>query len=562
MALAASAALTSCDDNFTYPPVIMPPCVDVVPTTTLEDFKADYWSYLSSCTDVPYLENGDTIVFTGRVCSSDETGNIFKNIIIQTVDPDGEQVAITFSVDEYDLYKIYPIGQEVAVYASGMAAGGYRNLFSMGANGSTEVARMSLEEFQKHVVRNHFPLPQPQLIDTTVTTIPEVVAAKSDNAQLLRWQSRIIRIDNVSWEEQGQPYAPTATVNRYIVDENGNRLVVRCSNYASFHNDLIPAGTGSVTGILSYYASDWQLLLNDLDGLEGFTPAEAATPSEPAGAGTASDPYNVTRALEVISSGSIPADKVYVKGTITSVSELSTSFGNATYAIADQAGGTSLTVFRGYWLNGDKFTSEDQLTPGMEVVVYGNLMSYNGSPQIGQGSQIVPAGGDTPAQGETLYTFLPASLTELPSDWTLDQGTLAEGLSYIWSWKVYQNSGYLTASAFFNNVANPAEAYAISPVIDLTGVTGAAANFEHAAKFQTTLKELCGMVAREEDASEWTELTIPTWPAEGAWTFVNSGAVDLSAFDGKKIQVAFKYGSSAEGADTWEIKNLAITGTK
>ncbi len=161
LALATSAALTSCDDNFTHPPVIMPPCVDVVPNSTIADIKADYWSYLGSCTDIPYLEHGDTIIFTGRVCSSDESGNIFKNIIIQSVDPNGEQVAITFSVDEYDLYKIYPIGQEVAVYASGMAAGGYSNLFSMGANGSTEVSRMSLETFQKHVVRNHFPIPQP-----------------------------------------------------------------------------------------------------------------------------------------------------------------------------------------------------------------------------------------------------------------------------------------------------------------------------------------------------------------------------------------------------------------
>jgi hypothetical protein len=54
-------------------------------------------------------------------------------------------------------------------------------------------------------------------------------------------------------------------------------------------------------------------------------------------------------------------------------------------------------------------------------------------------------------------------------------------------------------------------------------------------------------------------LTIPTWPTSGAWTFANSGDIDLSAYAGKKIQVAFKYVSTSSQADTWEIKNLVVT---
>ena len=52
------------------------------------------------------------------------------------------------------------------------------------------------------------------------------------------------------------------------------------------------------------------------------------------------------------------------------------------------------------------------------------------------------------------------------------------------------------------------------------------------------------------------------WPEAGAWTFANSDNLSLAAFDGKKIQIAFKYASSAAGADTWEIKNVKINGTK
>ncbi len=572
-ALALSAALASCDDNFTHPPVIMPPCVDVVPNATIADIKADYWGNLGSPTEIGYKENGDTIIFTGRVCSSDETGNIYKSLVIQTVDENGEQLAINFSVNSYDIYQLFPIGQEVAVYASGLSIGGYRNLLQFGAVSGSEMTFMDPELFKAHVIRNHMPLPEPAKIDTTVTTIPEVIAAKSDNAQLQRWQSRLIRINDVSWVEAGQPFAGSSSVSRYITDADGNRLVVRNSSYASFKNEIIPGGTGSVTAILSYYNNDWQLLLNGTDGLEGFTPIEPVAPVDPAGAGTADDPYNVSRALEIIASGSIPAENVYMKGIITAVSEIDTSFGNATYTIADQEMGEGLIIFRGYWLNGEKFTSTDQLAKGAEVIVYGKMMSYNGTPEVAQGNQLYSYNGttgNTPAPeptpdptpaGTTLYSMLGESLTELPADWTIDDGTLPEGLTYIWSWKVYQNAGYLNASAFLGS-AFASEAYAISPVIDLTGVTGAGANFDHAAKFQTTLLELCGFAVREEGATEWTALKVPTWPAAGAWTFANSGNIDLSAYDGKKIQVAFKYGSTAAGADTWEIKNLAITGTK
>ncbi|MGN0223218.1 MAG: choice-of-anchor J domain-containing protein, partial [Muribaculaceae bacterium] len=117
---------------------------------------------------------------------------------------------------------------------------------------------------------------------------------------------------------------------------------------------------------------------------------------------------------------------------------------------------------------------------------------------------------------------------------------------------------YLNGSAYVSGTSNASEAWAISPIINLTGATSITAAFEHAAKFQTTLTTLCGMAVREEGDSSWTMLTIPTWPTAGAWTFANSGDISLSAYAGKKIQLAFKYGSTADGADTWEIRNLKL----
>ncbi len=102
----------------------------------------------------------------------------------------------------------------------------------------------------------------------------------------------------------------------------------------------------------------------------------------------------------------------------------------------------------------------------------------------------------------------------------------------------------------------------MSGEIDLTGYKTVSVKFDHAAKFQTTLRQLCGFVVREAGATTWTELTVPTWPEAGSWTFVSSGSIDLSAYAGKKIQIALKYASSTAGADTWEVQNLEVSASK
>lgn len=99
--------------------------------------------------------------------------------------------------------------------------------------------------------------------------------------------------------------------------------------------------------------------------------------------------YTVAKAKELVAAGEGLATKVYVKGFITDITEVSAQYGNATYTIADAKGAEDgMLVFRGNYLDGEKFTAEDQLAVGDEVIVYGQLMTYSGAPQIGQGNQL------------------------------------------------------------------------------------------------------------------------------------------------------------------------------
>ncbi len=109
------------------------------------------------------------------------------------------------------------------------------------------------------------------------------------------------------------------------------------------------------------------------------------------GEGTLESPYTVDDALALINSGCYDNTvDVYIAGTISKIDEVSVSYGNAGYYIsADGTEANQLQVYRGKYLNGEKFTSEDQIKIGDELVILGKLSAYNGKPQVAQNSQII-----------------------------------------------------------------------------------------------------------------------------------------------------------------------------
>ncbi len=112
---------------------------------------------------------------------------------------------------------------------------------------------------------------------------------------------------------------------------------------------------------------------------QGGTKQFAITVTDPNAAGSKEKPYSVAQALDVIADladGAKTSDKVYVKGVISSITEISTAYGNATYIIKDDNADNALTIFRGKYLNNASFTSQDQLHVGDIVVVYGQLQKY------------------------------------------------------------------------------------------------------------------------------------------------------------------------------------------
>lgn len=157
---------------------------------------------------------------------------------------------------------------------------------------------------------------------------------------------------------------------------------------------------------------------------------------------------------------------------------------------------------------------------------------------------------------EVIYAGLDGAAASI--NWTYDNVNLG-GLSSVWSWTERNGGHYLYGTAYSGG-SHEALAYAISPVVDLSGMTRIRVQFEHAANYQRNIRQLCAFMIREAGQTEWTQLPIPVWPQAGNWNFANSGEIDLSAYEEKQVQFAFKYASTAQNADSWEIRNFQVTG--
>lgn len=151
-----------------------------------------------------------------------------------------------------------------------------------------------------------------------------------------------------------------------------------------------------------------------------------------------------------------------------------------------------------------------------------------------------------------------AALTDTQGNWTIENVVLPEGLTYVWT----QSSSYgMKASAYVNNTNYAAESYLVSPALALQ--ENSVLTFDHVQRYAAAdpASQLTLWIG-ESNATEKTQLTIPTYTDGSDWTFRSSGNIDLSAYAGKTVKLYFRYTSNETNAATWEIKNVKVTNAK
>ncbi len=173
---------------------------------------------------------------------------------------------------------------------------------------------------------------------------------------------------------------------------------------------------------------------------------------------------------------------------------------------------------------------------------------------------------ETYEAGEATYTLTVMDKAEIvyENDGTTDASgftfEVGEGEN---PWKF---SSYGMTGNAFKIAGKTADAYAVSPVFDLTNrIKPISITQTFAYNFITVAQvpEYFTIAVREEGATEWTVLTAAPAPeAMNKWTYVDDYAIDLGAYEGKKIQIGYHYVADGTVCGGWQIKNILVKGKK
>lgn len=322
MLATGAMALTGCNEDEAVAPIQIPQS-DWKANTTIADFKALYWDDADNYNkEIGTTESGDHIILGGRVAANDISGNIYQNIILQD-----ETAAVTIAVSMKDLNVKYKVGEEMFIDVTGLYAGKYSGLFEIGKdelynNTTPQIGKMDEEVFLAHTQLNG--LPDPSKVNVIEMTIDEINANKTDKEFLIKYQSQLIRINNVSfqgggstlWAERG-----TSHNTRYLFNSQSQSIAVDNSGMSDFNDQVLPAGHGDVIAILSYFRSSFQLLFRTNEDCIDFGGVSYAPESAPvSGDGTASSPWSVGAVQSGDASGSDQWVTGYIVGWIDGMS--------------------------------------------------------------------------------------------------------------------------------------------------------------------------------------------------------------------------------------------------
>lgn len=322
-----------------------------------------------------------------------------------------------------------------------------------------------------------------------------------------------------------------------LKDETGEVSCPFPANWDSYSAALHTGDRVIVEGVYSYYESKNQDQVKNANILS-HTPADASSVTS----------LTVSEFLAKADKFSRYRLTGTVSGTV-----------NATYCsfdLKDETGTVKVYTVNNASEWGSKIAVGGKVTLVGAYTLYTNSNTGTSTPEVVDADIESFEGGssETPA-GDAIYS---ESFASGQGDWTIENKNLPEGLSAVWAY----NEQYkcMLASGYSNNENFDSESWLISPVIDLAGQASAYLEFDQAVNFFSdiaTAKKQALVKIREENGS-WTDLSIPQYPVALSWSFLNSGSIDIKAYAGKKIQIAFVYISTSAKAGSWEVNNVKI----
>ena len=362
---------------------------------TIAQLKSDYATYIA--TDYrdgqSFAKVTDDVKIKAIVTSSDAQGNIYQELALQ--DATG---AIIVGVAQGGLYGPLPVGTEILVSLKDLYVGNYGKQAQIGmpsknATGADVIGRISRTTWDQHYkILSTGHIVEPTLFATG--TNPTTWNLDTDGGKL-----GIIR--NVSFKSSNNskatdtfadPNGGAGSVSWTLNEQDGRKVIVYNSNFADFANAKVPTGKVDITGIIKRFNNQWEIIIRSLDDIKAVEKVDPFKGLPGKGDGTQANPLDITRALAYAKLNKKDPNTYYIQGVISQIDEVSTQYGNARYYLSNDGSTTDqLQVFRGLYLNGDKFTNPSQISVGKKVLILGTLDYYEptSNPQVGRNSKII-----------------------------------------------------------------------------------------------------------------------------------------------------------------------------
>ena len=362
---------------------------------SIAQLKSNYANYIATDyrNGISYAKVTDDIKIKGVVTSSDAAGNIYQEIALQ--DATG---AIIVSVAQGGQHGPLPIGTEILVSLKDLYIGNYGKQAQIGvptvnAAGAASIGRISRATWDQHY----------KILSTGNKVEPTEFASGSTpttwNLDTDGGKLGIIR--NVSFKSSNNSKVTdtfadanggAGSVSWTLNEQDGKKVIVYNSNFAKFANNKVPTGKVDIVGVFKRFNNQWEIIIRSLDDIKSAEKVDPFKGLPGKGDGTQANPLDITRALAYAKLNKKDAATYYIKGIISQIDEVSTQYGNARYYLSNDGTSTEqLQVFRGLYLNGNKFTDPSQISVGKKVVILGTLEFYEATstPQVGRNSKII-----------------------------------------------------------------------------------------------------------------------------------------------------------------------------
>lgn len=218
-------------------------------------------------------ENG---IIEAYVVSSDVAGNFFKSISLQTLDG---SFGFSIPVDVTSVFRKMEPGRKVFVKLDSTYTDTEFGSLRIGALYNVrEVGRLAPADFKSIVIPSCTVVDEEKLVKKV--SILDAIKDNNINTLIELQDVEFVR-ESVYKTYYDAGNAIGGATNHYLEDATGRRIIFRTSEFTTYAGNVVPAGAGTVRGVLTKYREDYQFIARTEADIKLDKPRFGEAPPDP-----------------------------------------------------------------------------------------------------------------------------------------------------------------------------------------------------------------------------------------------------------------------------------------